>query len=164
MKKILDGLTKVLSWCVILLVGGSVAVTALNVFFRFVLNNPLMWAEQIARYMFIYIIMLGLPVAYRGGGMIAFDLLVTRFPVKVQQILTAVGNALTCAFLAYYGYQGIQLVIRGGAKLTSGVIKMPIGYLYAAQPICAFLMLIVALEFTYIAFKVLFQKEGGLVK
>lgn len=164
MKKVNDKLCWLLGWIVTLLVGSTVFITALQVFCRFVLKNPLFWPEPAARYMFLYIIMLGLPVAYRSGGMIVFDLLVTRFPVKLQEAIAAVGNTLACAFFTYYGYQGIQLVIRAGAKITQGAIKIPTGYLYAAQPICAALMLIIGIEFTINSYRKLFSKEGGLVK
>ena len=47
MKKFNDIFCKVLSEIVILLVAGSVFVTALNVFMRFVLNSPFFWVEQV---------------------------------------------------------------------------------------------------------------------
>ena len=147
-----------------LLVGATVFITALQVFCRFVLKSPMFWPEPAARYMFLYIIMLGLPVAYRGGGMIVFDLLVTRFPIKAQETIAAIGNTLACAFFMYYGYQGVQLVLRAGHKITQGAIKIPMGYLYAAQPVCAVLMLIIGIEFTINSYRKLFGKEGGLAK
>lgn len=165
MKKFNDILCKVLSEIVILLVAGSVFVTALNVFMRFVLNSPFFWVEQVASYMFLYIIMLGLPIAYRNGSMIAFDLLVTRFPIKVQQILAFIFHLITTGFFGFYMVQAIRLTMRAGAKMTPGIVKFPMGYLYIGQAICAFLMLLITFEIIIKASKELFgKKEGGLTK
>lgn len=165
MKKVNDIVCKILSEIVILLVAGSVFVTALNVFMRYVLSSPFFWVEQVASYFFLYIIMLGLPIAYRNGSMIAFDLLVTRFPIKVQQTIAFIGHLLTTGFFGFYLVQAVRLTMRAGAKMTPGIVKFPMGYLYIGQAVCAALMLLITFEIIINSSKELFgKKEGGLKK
>ena len=55
-----------------------VIVGSLQVFNRFVLNMSLSWSEEFQRYGQIWIVFLGIPVAYRRGVHIGMELLSDR--------------------------------------------------------------------------------------
>ncbi|HSC71435.1 MAG TPA: TRAP transporter small permease, partial [Candidatus Methylomirabilis sp.] len=52
-----------------------VVVTTLGVFFRYVLNNALPWAEEADRYLFIWLSFVGASITMRHKAHIAVDLL-----------------------------------------------------------------------------------------
>lgn len=146
MKRLNDGVAAFLKNAVMLSVFGCVVTVSLQIFFRYVLNSPLDWTEQLARYLFLYMNMLAIPIAYRAKSLIAFDLLTMRLPQKVQEAITAGGYLLIGAFGAFYFWQGVTLVIKAGAKMTAGSIKIPVRILYVAQPICAALLVLFSIE------------------
>ena len=71
----------------------------------------------------------------------------------------------TTGFFGFYMVQAIRLTMRAGAKMTPGIVKFPMGYLYIGQAICAALMLLITFEIIIKSAKELFgKKEGGLTE
>ncbi|MFR3118365.1 MAG: TRAP transporter small permease [[Clostridium] symbiosum] len=56
-----------------------------QVFFRYVLNSPLIWSEECARYMFVWTVMLGLGYNVRTKNNISVSLLTSRLPGSMQR-------------------------------------------------------------------------------
>ena len=69
------------------LLGVALIIITLQVFFRYILQNPLSWSEQTARCLFIWMIMLAVPVLFYRKGAVAFDLLVDMLPRRAQDIV-----------------------------------------------------------------------------
>ena len=144
MKKILDLLTKVLGFVMGLLVLASVVVVTMQIIWRYVFTNPLSWTEQIGRYLFVWIVLLAIPVGAYKGGMFAFDLLLGKLKNHTRVIVQTV-NLVACEiFCGYYLYQSIMLCIKGGWRYAQGV-HIPMIVLYIAQPICAASLILVFL-------------------
>ena len=163
MKKINDGIEWVLKHLVMLLVGASVIDVSVQVVFRYFLQHPIDWTEQLARYLFLFMCMLGLPVAYRNKGLIAFDLILVRLPEKAQKLIHFIGNLLIGAYAGFYLAQSIRLFIKTGSKMASGTIHIPVKVLYTAQIVCSFFLFWFALELIADAFSDLKNsgKEAG---
>lgn len=145
MKKVLDPLFKVMSFIMGLLVLATVVVIALQIIWRYVFSNPLSWTEQIGRYLFVWIVMLAIPIGAYKGGMFAFDLLLTKASDRVRVIIKAIDLVACEIFCCYYFYQAIQLCVKGGWRYAQGV-HIPMMWLYIAQPICAGALILVFLH------------------
>lgn len=76
-------------------------VLILQVFFRFVLNSPLIWSEELARYLFIWLTMLGLSYNVRTDNNISMTLLVSKMPRSVQTVLSLCTDLLGIAVFIY---------------------------------------------------------------
>ena len=123
----------------------DVVIVVAQVFFRFVLKNPLGWSEQICRLLFLWAIMLGIPVVFYEKCDLVFDILFEKFPPKLQKIMSCVFALISIGFCVFYFIAGMSLCIKTGARMTAGV-KMPLNVLYGAQPVCAALLLLVFIE------------------
>lgn len=75
MKKFLDVWTKVLWYLTAVMVLATIVVITMQIVWRYVLNDPLSWTEQISRYLFVWIVMLAVPVGLYRSGLYNFDLL-----------------------------------------------------------------------------------------
>lgn len=145
MKKVLDPLIKAMSFVMGLLVLISVLVVAMQIVWRYVFTHPLSWTEQVGRYLFVWIVMLAVPIGAYKGGMFAFDLLLTKVTPRTGVIIKAI-NLVACeVFCCYYFYQAIQLCVKGGWRYAQGV-HIPMMWLYIAQPICAGALILVFLH------------------
>jgi TRAP-type C4-dicarboxylate transport system permease small subunit len=122
----------------------AVLVIALQVVMRYVVGQPLGWTEQMARYLFIWMVMLGIPIMFHRKIFMAFDLLLQALPKIVQLVMNYVIKLSICFFAAYWLWYSLQLIAATWGKLTSG-IKMPLAVIYSAQPTCAFFLLLVIL-------------------
>ena len=77
--KILDALMRILAAT---LVAATVVITCAAVFYRYVLNSALLWPEEIAGYLLVWISFIGAYLALRREGHLSFELLLDRLPQK----------------------------------------------------------------------------------
>lgn len=141
MKRILEKMMNVVENIAASLIAISVLIIALQVIFRYVLGHPLTWTEQLARYVFIWVCMLGVPLAVYKGATFKFDLVVKALPVKVQDAIAVLVDVINMLFSAYWLYWTVRLIEKAGWRSTIGV-EIPMGYLYAAQVVCALFLFI----------------------
>jgi len=141
-RKATDVLVKVIEHILWVLLTAAVICVVLQVFSRYVLGNSFTWTEQMARYMFIWMVMLGVPVAYHRKIFLNFDMIQNALPEKTRYVLDIVIKVVTMLFSCYYFVASLQLVIQTMGRTASGV-KVPFWALYGAQPIFCILLFIV---------------------
>jgi TRAP-type C4-dicarboxylate transport system permease small subunit len=106
----LDGLSRILNSGVEKLVAAitavMVAVVAAQVFARYILNHSLFWSEELARYLLVWLAVLGATAGYRRGLHPGLDLFHGRLHsivIRGMQICTAVISLFFFAVLVYHG-------------------------------------------------------------
>lgn len=158
--KILDKVCKVVLWTCMLLLAIFLTVVVVAVFFRYVLNNSLTWSEQVSRFLFVWMIMLMLPIMFREKRDISFDILTKHLPKSMQKWIVLLLDVLIVAFAAFFGYNGLIYTIEHGSKIISG-INIPQGFLYVSEPISGALLTLSAIESVINDAKaVFFRKEA----
>ena len=73
----------------------------IQIFFRYVLQSPLTWTEEAARYSFIWTVLLGAAFAVRRKEHVVMDLLVKNFPISLQRYISIVLNVIILIALIY---------------------------------------------------------------
>ncbi len=139
----------------------SVLIIAAQVFFRYVLNSPITWAEQAARYLFVWMIFLGIPILFHRSKPLTFDLLLSSFSARTKVIIETVIRILICIFAGFYFTYSLNLCMITGGKLVAG-IEIPYNYVYSAQPIAAFLLFFVSLDQMRLLLKESKRKGGNV--
>ncbi len=127
-----------------LLVGIGVimsVVVLMQVFFRFVIYMPFPWSEEIARYLMIWMGMLGSFVALRKGRHIGVTFLVERLPKGLNRVLTPLIQLALIAFLAVIAVQGWKLALSNAAQ-KSPAMMIPMIFPYLAIPVGTGLMIL----------------------
>ena len=90
------------------MLGAMVIVLAVQVFFRYFLAASLIWAEELCRYLFVWITFLFAGAAFQRGEMVALELLIGRLPRLARAALVVPAYVLTALFLAvlvHYGFE-----------------------------------------------------------
>jgi len=82
-----------------LLVLVEIIILAAGVFTRYVLGNPLVWSDELATIILLWLAMLGSVVAYRRGEHIALSVLVRRAPPGVRRVLETIASVVTALFV-----------------------------------------------------------------
>ena len=83
-------------------------VVAVQVFFRYGLNQSLFWSEELARYLLVWLSFLGASVAYRRKAHPGVDILQSKMPVSLQRLsaITVHLASLTLfTVMIVYGYR-----------------------------------------------------------
>lgn len=140
--KIMKAVMTAVRILVAVLLTGTIVCTSLQIFTRYVLGNSLSWTEQVTRYLFIWLVALGIPLSFYEGGSFKFDILIKKLGPKVGFVTDIIVWVAILGFSSYYFYWGMQLVLKAGHKLSAG-IELPYYFLYGAQPVSAFLLICV---------------------
>src|SRR5215217_5315414 len=84
------------------LVALTIAVTFLQVLFRYVLGSSLTWSEELSRYVFVWIIFIGVSVATRRGEHILVDVFHRLIRGTIGQLLAVfIGLCCVAFFLIF---------------------------------------------------------------
>ena len=78
-----------------------------QVFCRYVLGASLIWAEEVCRYLLVWMTFLFLGAAFQRGEMVGFEFLVRRLAPRAKAWLLTPAYLVCAAFLgviAYYGW------------------------------------------------------------
>lgn len=118
--------------CVFCLALMSILIV-LQVFFRYVLNNSLSWSEELARYLFIWMIYIGISYGVKMDKHICVDAVYSFMPKGVKRWYAIVAYVLFLIFAVAVVYFGILVV---GMQISSGQVSpamgVPMQYVYVA--------------------------------
>lgn len=134
MKKILKWLDDYLeiSICV-----GLMSVMTLLIFvqvvMRYVFSNSLSWSEELARYIFIWLIYLGISFGCKEMKHLKIDAGLLLFPKKLRPYVIILGDILFLGFAIYIVVTGAQLVqVQIDMSKVSPALQLPLQYVNAA--------------------------------
>jgi TRAP-type transport system small permease protein len=117
------------------------ATIILQVTARYVINLPLAWTEELARYLFIWLIFIGSSQAMRWGNHIAIGMIADRLPDMIARISALLMHLLIAAFLITLIVMGWRIVMTV-APVLSVALKMPLMIVYLPLPIAGAVMLV----------------------
>jgi len=130
------------------LTGAAVAVMVValsyQVFGRYVLGHTPSWSEELARYLMVWLTMLGSAAALRSGGHIAVTTLTDALPPNARRVALVVRDVAlvcTCGILAWWGLGFARL----NATQESAGMEIPMSIPYAALPVGAVLIALLVL-------------------
>ncbi|MCM3761307.1 TRAP transporter small permease [Alkalihalobacillus oceani] len=135
MNLIKKGLDKVLSLFCIGLFGFLVLLVTWQVFTRFVLNDPSVISEELAKYCFVWLVLFGAAYVFGEKGHMSIEFIKHTFPQKWQLGADITIEVVIIVF-------AICALVMGGYNATSlawtqmaAALQIPVGYLYAAMPL-----------------------------
>jgi len=134
-----DGLAKVEAGVLILFVAVMTVVVFLQVFYRYVLTQPLHWSEELARYLFVWLSMFGASLAVQKQGHFGFDILFQAFPQRIRWYMRLSIHLLMEAVILVILVQGVTLVQKTVPQ-ESPAMGISMGWAYACLPVGAALM------------------------
>ncbi len=108
----------------------------LQVFFRYVLNESLFWAEELVRAAMLWGIMLSSALVAASRGHIRVEVLELMLPPAGRHIVVWAANVLTLAFSLTLLWAGIQFIDRTWMQ-QSPVLDVPKWTVYLAIPVGA---------------------------
>src|ERR1700721_1064377 len=92
---------------IVVLMALLTAVTFAQVVTRYALSDPLIWSEEVARYLFVWVSMIRAPLAMRQGGHFGLDLLIRPMP-RLKPVLGPLVTLIMIVFLVILLKTGID--------------------------------------------------------
>ncbi len=84
-------------------------VVGLQVFSRYVLNHSLYWSEELARYLFIWLVFLSAAIVLRMDRHIQVTAFVDLLPLRLRRAIYILGDLLMLGFAGVVLVEGIRL-------------------------------------------------------
>lgn len=135
--RVIDRLGSIAAAVAALAVIAMTLLMAAGVFFRYVIDAPLIWVDEVVRYILVFTVMLGVADVMRRGENIRVDLLVEPLPPRLRRVVEVGGLFAALAFSLALTWLGIDMV-RFSYELdltTAGEVDIPSAWIEAALPI-----------------------------
>ena len=141
--KIRAAVERVLEWTLVVLMGLMVVNVLWQVATRFLLKNPSSYTEELARYLLVWVGLLG--ASYAAGKRIhlSIDLLPEKLEGRRRHLLLLFVEVCIFSFALFVlVIGGTSLVLLTlGLGQTSAALQVPLGYVYLVLPLSGLLMM-----------------------
>jgi len=133
--------TEIAKFVLGLCVAAIVLITLAAVWWRYVMNAPIAWIEQVSNILFIWITFIGAAVLYRQKLHIGVDMFISMLRGRSQQIMFWVIEIANLAFIVVLFIYSVKLSI-DVLPNTYGALDITPAWFYFSAPVsCAMMML-----------------------
>ena len=144
MKRVLDAVDRGAELLVASIFGVIVCIALLQVFHRFALNTSLSWSEEAQIFGHIWIVFLGIPIAYRRGSHLYIETFCDKLPWRARAGFNLLIELLWAGFALSLMVLG-WMVARVASMQDSPGLEVPMSYPDAGMVVGgAYLMLVAA--------------------
>jgi tripartite ATP-independent transporter DctM subunit len=106
------------------LLAAEIVVLTLGVFSRYALNRPLVWTEELAETLFLWLAMFGAAVAMRRGEHMRMTAIAQRLPARVRPWLETIAMMVVAVFLAQL-IGPARTYVTGQFAILTPALQMP---------------------------------------
>ncbi|SIQ21978.1 TRAP transporter small permease [Pseudacidovorax sp. RU35E] len=121
--------------CLMLVVAASLGM--FQIVTRFVLEQPAEWSEILIRISLIWMVFLGIPMAFRQGAMVSVDVLYRWSGPSMRRLLDAVVSLAALALISVILWWGFDYAMRGRVQSMAGLESLSMVWAYLALPVGA---------------------------
>jgi TRAP-type transport system small permease protein len=117
-----------------------VTVTFSQVVFRYLLQAPLAWSEELARFLLMWMASLSAAYAFKTRSHFALRFVVDRFNPSVQRAIATFVTLLVVTFLAVFAYQSLRFTLEV-RNMSAPATQMSMAVPYSSALVGSVLML-----------------------
>ena len=121
-------------------------VVAVQVFFRYVLNQSLFWSEELARFLLVWLSFLGASVAYRRKVHPGIDVLTSRMPDIPRKLCAVIVHVVSLVFFLVMIFSGCRFAYFVRLQI-SPALYVPKWVIFSIVPVSGLVFLIHGLTF-----------------
>jgi len=134
-----DILWRALEFLMVAILGVMVVLVFSNVVARYVFDAAITWAEEVSRFLFVWLTFVGASIGLHRGIHLGMDLIVSRLKSRRRLIVDVVNHLIVLAFFAVWGFGGVAL-IEANLNYMSPATGFSMGLVYLIGPLAAVLM------------------------
>ncbi len=143
---VLKPLINLCKFAVISCVLSIALIVSASVFFRYVLNDSITWSEEIAKYLMVWMVFVGAPVAMVESRHIAIEMFPNLFRPRIRALIFLIVNLLIVLTMAFWTYRGFTYTVGGMSQVMSSFDKIPLGVVFASIPFGSCIMMIISFQ------------------
>ena len=123
-------------------------IACFEVFVRYVLGQSLPWAEEVPKYLMIWMTFLGASLATRRDMHVGFTGFVEWIPLRIRRWMLLLGRLLVLLFLYYVVRWGFILTFSMGFVSVTAALQIPFFWIFLSCPLGGCLMMLQLLSRT----------------
>ena len=127
---------RVVDWVAVAAFAGMFACVLGQVVFRYFFDSPLVWSDELARYLFVWASFLGWIIAARRRSHLSIDMLAMKLPPRGSAALRVFGALCAIAFAALLVWYGWRIMVRN-LDVDTTTLFFSQGVVYAIVPVAA---------------------------
>lgn len=128
-------------WVLALLLAAMSCIVFANVVLRYLTNDSIVWAEEVARYLMIWMTFLSAGLALRMGMLVSVSHLHSRLAPLPRKLMRLLILAVMLVFFVWMIWAGWEYLNRMGRQLTPST-RISFSYIYYAMP-TGFILLVI---------------------
>jgi tripartite ATP-independent transporter DctM subunit len=127
--------------CAAVLVAAEIVVLFAGVVSRYVFHSPIIWSDELASFLFLWLAMLGSVVAFRNAEHMRMTALVSKSSVRTQTYFDLLASVASIAFLLLTIHPALEFAIEE-QMITTPALEISGAWRASALPVGLGLMLI----------------------
>jgi len=166
MNKLLAKVDYLIERLLMLLMLAIVLIVSWQVLSRYLLHSPSSVSEEVARFLLIWISLIGAVYCYRTKAHLGLDIITNKLAAKQQKIAALFTHVMVFLFSALVlVIGGIRLVTLAFEPIQrSPALDVPMGYIYCVLPLSGVLLCLYATMACLSDFSTLISAKNPLLK
>ena len=144
-EKICDSLSHATKMIVAVIMGTLVILIFTQVVLRYLFASSLLWIEELGRFMFVWLMFLGISIGVYKNKHIAITFMWSILPKMGTRLFQLISILLVGGFFAFLAYKGFEFSLINLAG-ESSVLFIPLGYVYFIMPIASLLCVLYSIN------------------
>jgi TRAP-type C4-dicarboxylate transport system permease small subunit len=160
MKLIINAYSRLLTWLMVVTVAVLVFPVSLQVFSRYTALIPsYIWTEELSRFLFIWMVMLGAMIGIKEGTHFEVDIWPELGP-RANAALKIVSHVFVLIFALVFVHWGIKFVQFGWYQ-ESELAELPMPFIFLAWPLTGATWLVFLGEIFYDNLRIIAGKDAA---
>ena len=159
MDSLIKKYNKFMSYLGLVCLGGFIISVLIQVISRSFLPKTPSWTEELARYLFIYMVAFGSSVAVHKKEFVAVDLIIDFLPKIIRKLIELVINIVLLLFVTFVLLKSVLGFAILEYRMVSTAMQVPMQYIYFSMIILfGLLILSFVMEILYQVKEILSSK------
>lgn len=159
MDSLIKKYNKFMSYIGLVCLGGFIISVLIQVISRTFLPKTPSWTEELARYLFIYMVAFGSSVAVHKKEFVAVDLIIDFLPKIIRKLIELVINIVLLLFVTFVLLKSVLSFAILEYRMVSTAMQVPMQYIYFSMIILfGLLILSFVMEILYQVKEILSNK------
>jgi C4-dicarboxylate transporter DctQ subunit len=141
------------------LLGALTVISVTAVFFRYVMGDPILWSEEISRYLMVWMALIGASVCVQKRLHVNLDFVVNRLPKRLSLSVEILFYSVICAVTVLIVVYGTLALVKQSAQSLSPSLHISMLWAHSAVPVGFSLILIQAVNILLQDLQAFFRAE-----
>ncbi|GEN86793.1 TRAP transporter small permease [Oceanobacillus sp. FSL W8-0428] len=141
----MERIESIFKYIAVFLMGIIIVTVTLQIVAREIIYFPVSWTQEVAKYSFIWMSLIGAALGIKNFSHVSIDAFVSKLPLKLQKIIQYFVEISIILFMAVLLVQSIKFSVSAAGQ-TSPVLGVPMSAVYVALIVFSILSIFFAFE------------------